>query len=233
MWSVSEWVSNGHLPTAEVVQELVAEAHRRFAPVPDGRVADYIPALAEASPDHFGLCVSSSGGALFEAGEARVAFSIQSISKPFLFALICQAIGEEAAREKLGVNSTGLPFNSVLAVERSGEGLSNPMVNAGAIAATSLAPGASSEEKPRCFHVAMSSSQEQRCLTHPIQAMDVPSGAQRVRFAGVVLERCPAQRATTRPFRPEVRWTRGRPRRERPVRRRWWALRTWSSGPER
>lgn len=147
MWSVSQWVSNGHLPTAEVVQELVAEAHGRFAPVREGQVADYIPALAVAAPDHFGLCVSSCGGALFEAGEARVAFSIQSISKPFLFALICQAIGEEEAREKLGVNSTGLPFNSVLAVERSGDGLSNPMVNAGAIAATSLAPGASSEEK--------------------------------------------------------------------------------------
>jgi glutaminase len=130
-----------------VVEDLVAEAHRRFAPVMDGRVADYIPALADASPHHFGLCVSSCGGALFEAGEARVPFSIQSISKPFLFALICQAIGEEEAREKLGVNSTGLPFNSVLAVERSGDGLSNPMVNAGAIAATSLAPGASSDEK--------------------------------------------------------------------------------------
>lgn len=147
MWSVSEWVSNGHLPTAEVVQELVAEAHGRFAPVGEGQVADYIPALAAADPAHFGLCVSSCGGALFEAGEAQVAFSIQSISKPFLFALICQAIGEEEAREKLGVNSTGLPFNSVLAVERSGDGLSNPMVNAGAIAATSLAPGASSQEK--------------------------------------------------------------------------------------
>jgi len=147
MWSVSEWVSNGHLPTAEVVQELVDEAHGRFAPVLDGQVADYIPALAAAAPESFGLCVSSCGGALFEAGEARVAFSIQSISKPFLFALICQAIGEEEAREKLGVNSTGLPFNSVLAVERSGEGLSNPMVNAGAIAATSLAPGACSEQK--------------------------------------------------------------------------------------
>ncbi len=147
MRSVSEWISTGHLPTAEVVQALVEEAHRRFAPVAEGQVADYIPALAAASPDHFGLCVAGCGGPIFEAGDARVPFSIQSISKPFLFALICQAIGEDGAREKLGVNSTGLPFNSVLAVERSGEGLSNPMVNAGAIAATSLAPGASFEEK--------------------------------------------------------------------------------------
>ncbi len=147
MRSVSEWVSTGHLPTAEVVQELVDEAHRRFASVMDGKVADYIPALAKAAPEHFGLCVAGCGGPLFEAGDARMTFSIQSLSKPFLFALICQAIGEAEAREKLGVNSTGLPFNSVLAVERSGEGLSNPMVNAGAIAATSLAPGGTSEEK--------------------------------------------------------------------------------------
>jgi glutaminase len=110
-------------------------------------VAHYIPALATACPAHFGICVAATGGQLFEAGEAAQPFSIQSLSKPFLFALICQAIGEDEAREKLGVNSTGLPFNSVLAVERSGEGLSNPMVNAGAIAATSLAPGDTAEAK--------------------------------------------------------------------------------------
>jgi glutaminase len=144
---VSEWISTGHLPTAEVVQALVNQAHQRFSPVADGRVADYIPALSAARPDHFGICVAGCGGPLIEAGDARECFSIQSISKPFQFALICQAIGEDEAREKLGVNSTGLPFNSVLAVERSGEGLSNPMVNAGAIAATSLSPGATAEQK--------------------------------------------------------------------------------------
>ncbi|KEF42120.1 MAG: glutaminase [Cyanobium sp. CACIAM 14] len=145
--TAQDWISTGHLPSPEVVQELVAEAHRRFQPVTEGRVADYIPALAAAPPERFGLCVAGCGGPLFEAGESRVPFSIQSLSKPFMFALICQAIGEEEARDKLGVNSTGLPFNSVLAVERSGEGLSNPMVNAGAIAATSLAPGASLARK--------------------------------------------------------------------------------------
>jgi glutaminase len=143
----SDWVSTGHLPTEVVVQQLVEEAHHRFAPVEEGEVARYIPALATACPAHFGICVAATGGQLFEAGEAMQPFSIQSLSKPFLFALICQAIGEDEAREKLGVNSTGLPFNSVLAVERSGEGLSNPMVNAGAIAATSLAPGETAEAK--------------------------------------------------------------------------------------
>jgi len=137
----ADWVSTGHLPTNSVVQQLVNEAHQRFAAVEEGEVADYIPALAAANPDHFGLCIAATDGQLVEAGESTQPFSIQSLSKPFLFALICEAIGEDEARQKLGVNSTGLPFNSVLAVERSGEGLSNPMVNAGAIAATSLARG--------------------------------------------------------------------------------------------
>ena len=64
-----------------------------------------------------------------------------SVSKPFVFALVCEALGPSEAREALGVNSTGLPFNSLSAVEQSPDGRTNPMVNAGAIAATSLVPG--------------------------------------------------------------------------------------------
>ena len=151
-----EWISTGHLPTPEVVDALVLEAHERFRPVSGGHVADYIPSLAAASPSGFGICVAAVSGALFPAGDAAEPFSIQSLSKPFLFALLCEAIGEEEARGKLGVNSTGLPFNSVLAVERSAEGLSNPMVNAGAIAATSLVPGATAGEKWRFIHEGIS-----------------------------------------------------------------------------
>src|SRR5690606_21989954 len=66
---------------------------------------------------------------------------------PFVFALVCQAIGFDAARDKLGVNSTGLPFNSVMAVELNEHRTMNPMVNAGAIAATSLVPGATAADK--------------------------------------------------------------------------------------
>ena len=142
-----EWISTGRLPSEAVVQELVAEAHRRFSRVEEGELAGYIPALAAANPAHFGLAVASTEAQLFEVGDAQVPFSIQSISKPFLYAWVCEAIGEREAREKLGVNSTGLPFNSVQAVERADDGLSNPMVNAGAIAATSLAPGDTLEAK--------------------------------------------------------------------------------------
>ena len=69
-------------------------------------------------------------------------FSIMSVSKPFVFALVCQADGADAARRRLGVNATGLPFNSLAAMEQSADGRTNPMVNSGAIATTSLVPGA-------------------------------------------------------------------------------------------
>lgn len=140
-------VSTGHLPAPQRVHALVDEAHQRFARCDEGRNADYIPALAGVPSTLFGVCVAQASGELHMAGDVDVCFSIQSISKPFVFGLICQAIGEDEARARLGVNSTGLPFNSVMAVERAVQGQSNPMVNAGAIAATSLAPGDTAEAK--------------------------------------------------------------------------------------
>jgi glutaminase len=86
-------------------------------------------------------------GGTFAVGDTAHEFSIQSISKPFVFALVCQAVGSEEARRKIGVNATGLPFNSVMAVELNDDRTMNPMVNAGAIATTSLAPGATADAK--------------------------------------------------------------------------------------
>jgi glutaminase len=126
---------------------LVAEAYERFKSIDEGKNADYIPALANVSGDLFGVCIVGTSGTAFAAGDAEYEFSIQSASKPFVFALICQVIGEDEAREKLGVNSTGLPFNSVVGIERSSDGTTNPMVNAGAIAAASLAPGTTADAK--------------------------------------------------------------------------------------
>ncbi len=136
-----------HLPPADRVKTLVDEAHDRFKSVDEGKVADYIPALAKVPRELFGLCIVGVDGAVYAAGDTEYEFSIQSVSKPFVFALICHAIGEDEARDKLGVNSTGLPFNSVIALERINEGTSNPMVNAGAIATTSLAPGTTAAAK--------------------------------------------------------------------------------------
>ena len=103
--------------------------------------------MASASPGLFGICVVRARGRSFEIGDVETAFSIQSVSKPFVFALVCEAIGYEAARHRLGVNSTGFPFNSLMAVELNDERTMNPLVNAGAIATTSLVPGKTADEK--------------------------------------------------------------------------------------
>ncbi len=147
MTGASSCISTGHLPDPERAQSLVLETHRRFRTVSEGEKAAYIPALAAVPADCFGICVAGTSGNLYVAGDADYAHTIQSVSKPFVFALICQAIGEDEARLRLGVNSTGLPFNSVIAVERASGGLTNPMVNAGAIATSSLAPGATADAK--------------------------------------------------------------------------------------
>jgi glutaminase len=149
-------ISTGHLPPTGAVAALVEEAHARYRGVTDGKVADYIPALAKARPDWFGICVAGTDGSVHDVGQATHAFSIQSISKPFVFALVCQALGGGRAREAVGVNATGLPFNSVMAIELNADRTMNPMVNAGAIATTSLAPGANAEERWRFIREGLS-----------------------------------------------------------------------------
>ena len=140
-------VSTGALPDPEHVLELLSSAHERIRHVDDGTLADYIPALAEAPPGAFGACVAGVGGSVVSVGDARTEFSIQSVSKPFVFALVCEAVGHDVARERLGANSTGLPFDSVMAIELSEDRTLNPMVNAGAIATTSMVPGATAEQR--------------------------------------------------------------------------------------
>jgi len=125
---------------------LVDEAYERFRVVGEGDVSDVYPALAEASPDRFGICVVSVTGLSHAAGEADAQFTIMSVAKPFVFALVCAAIGAEAIRDAIGVNATGLSFNSLEAVER-GDGRTNPMVNPGAIATAGLVPGRTADER--------------------------------------------------------------------------------------
>ena len=140
-------ISTGELPQGDEVAQLVTEAYERYRTTTDGRVADYIPVLAEASPDWFGICVVGARGRSFEIGDVEVRFSIQSVSKAFVFALVCEEVGYAEARHRLGVNSTGFPFNSLMAVELNDQRTMNPLVNAGAIATTSLVPGASAAQK--------------------------------------------------------------------------------------
>jgi glutaminase len=142
-----EFVSTGHLPSPRQVQAAVDEAYRLYRAEASGTTSQTYPALARVPGHLFGICVAGVGGSMYRAGDSGHEFTIMSVAKPFVFALVCETLGAEQARQKLGVNATGLAFDSLSFVERSADGRSNPMVNAGAIAATSLVQGESSNDK--------------------------------------------------------------------------------------
>jgi glutaminase len=143
----SPFVSTGRLPAPGDVRLLVDEAHARYRTNGEGARSSVYPALALVPPGSFGVCVAGIDGAVEEAGDAGAGFTIMSVAKPFVYALVCDVRGRDELRELVGVNATGLPFNSVAAVERSGDGRTNPMVNAGAIAVASLVAGRDVDER--------------------------------------------------------------------------------------
>jgi glutaminase len=144
---VEQQVSTGVLPGWDQVEELVQLVHGRYRDHSEGTVADYIPVLAEVDPSLFGVCVSEVDGPTHAAGDTGFEFSVQSISKAFVYALVCEALGHEPVRDRVGVNNTGLAFNSVMALELNGGHPMNPMVNAGALATTALVPGETPAEQ--------------------------------------------------------------------------------------
>jgi glutaminase len=152
----TSYISTGRLPSGEAVKRLVMEAHERFRSVDQGQVSQVYPALARVPGDLFGICVVGTDGSVFQVGDAEHAFTVMSVSKPFVFALVCNLIGATGARERLGVNATGHAFNSLAGIERNPDGRTNPMVNAGAIATTSLAPGGNTDAKWRFIHEGLS-----------------------------------------------------------------------------
>jgi hypothetical protein len=107
------YISAGHLPAPEMVQSLAQDTHRRSKSNSDGKNSQAYPALARVPSELFGVCVVGTSGRIYGAGDVDSEFSIMSVSKPFLFALICETIGPEEARAKFGANATGLPFNSL------------------------------------------------------------------------------------------------------------------------
>lgn len=150
------FVSTGHLPARDRVQALVDDAYAHARGDDAGEVSRVYPALAEVPRGLFGICLAATSGALYRAGDADHEHAIMSVSKPFVFALVCQRLGADAVRAHVGVNATGLPFDSAEAVERAPGGRTNPMVNAGAIATTSLVAGATPDERWRTMQDGLS-----------------------------------------------------------------------------
>lgn len=112
----------------------------------DGSVADYIPELAAADPDRLGICMATLDGAVYSAGDSNVEFTIQSMSKPFVYALAIADRGLEAVLEKVDVEPSGEAFN-VISLEPETGRPENPMINAGAILTHSLVGGNGDEER--------------------------------------------------------------------------------------
>lgn len=132
------YVSTGRLPGDDRVAEILGACHRDLGGVTEGSVSDVYPVLAQADPSLFGIAVVGVDGHEVAVGDVDVAFALMSVAKPFVFALACERHGVDEVVDRLGANATNRPFNSLGAVEDAPDGRTNPMVNAGAIACTSL-----------------------------------------------------------------------------------------------
>ena len=138
------------------IQAAVDAAYAKYKDNNEGAVADYIPALAKVDPKVFGIAVVTADGKVYTAGDLKTEVSIQSISKVFTMALVMEQQSPDAILTTIGADATGMRFNSIVSVEWSYKGLGgsklenaaemNPLVNPGAITATSMVQGKSRAE---------------------------------------------------------------------------------------
>ena len=140
--------ANETKPVTSPIQDYLQSLHDSFASTTDGKVATYIPELAKANPDWFGICLVTAAGNTYEVGDARQPFTIQSISKPFVYGLALEDHGRPHVLSKVSTEPTGDAFNSISLEPGTGRPR-NPMINAGAIATTSLIQGKSPRTRLR------------------------------------------------------------------------------------
>ena len=128
------------------VQDYLAELHERVLGVSGGKPADYIPELGKVDPNLFGIAIATVDGQIYSVGDAEVGFTIQSVSKPFMYGYALQRYGRAAVLKHVGVEPTGEAFNSIVLDEVANRPF-NPMVNAGAIAVAELMDGETGDER--------------------------------------------------------------------------------------
>ena len=137
----------GNASRSTVLENLLLQLYDKYKSLNDGRLANYIPELAKADPNWFGICIVTVDGQVYEVGDYEQLFTIQSISKAFVYGLALEEHGRDYVLTKVGVEPTGDAFNSIIQLEESSKRPYNPMVNAGAIATTSLIKGSSPSER--------------------------------------------------------------------------------------
>ena len=129
------------------LQAFLEELYQSYRVLDEGSLACYIPELAKADPDWFGISVVTVDGHCFQVGDCGQSFTIQSISKVFTYGMALADRGREAVMKTVGVEPTGDPFNSLIRLDAGSNRPDNPMINAGAIATTSLLKGIGPTER--------------------------------------------------------------------------------------
>ena len=128
------------------IQTALDAAYARYRYLQEGANADYIPALAKVDSQIYGIALVTPDGKVYTAGDVKSEVSIQSISKVFTMAKVIEDQGADAIEQRIGVDATGMRFNSIVSVEFAQKALGgpeiNPLVNPGAITATSMVTGA-------------------------------------------------------------------------------------------
>ena len=128
------------------IQQALNAAYAKYKDLHEGKNADYIPALAKVDPNLFGIALVTTDGRVYAVGDTTTQVSIQSISKVFTLARVLQDSGETAIVKNMGVDATGLKFNSIVAIELNKGHEMNPLVNPGAITTTSMVAGATEDD---------------------------------------------------------------------------------------
>ena len=128
------------------IEAALDAAHSKYKTLQEGANADYIPALAKLDPNIYGIALVTPDGKIYTKGDVKSEVSIQSISKVFTMALVMDEAGPESIYNNMGVDATGQVFNSTVAIEQYKGEQMNPLVNAGAITATSMVAGSTRDE---------------------------------------------------------------------------------------
>ncbi len=137
---------NGPAPDRSRVMGALEALHARYRDCNDGRIADYIPELSKADPNSFAISIVTVDGEVYEVGDHEKQFTIQSLSKPFTHAIALADRGREYVMQRVGVEPSGDSFDSIIRLDANNRP-HNPMVNAGAIAVTSMIEGDSPEHR--------------------------------------------------------------------------------------
>jgi glutaminase len=158
------------------LQDLVQETYEKFKNVDDGQVATYIPELGKANPDHFGICLATVDGKVFCAGDWEQEFTIQSICKPFAFQMALEEHGREGTLKHVGVEPSGDAFNAIELDPQTMRPF-NPMINAGAIAVSSLIKKSSREQGVEAYMSTMEKAAGRRLrIDHAVYASESSTG---------------------------------------------------------